>query len=749
MHRQVLLKNKKQRRSELKAVKEQLKLLRAGLIGDKDLSESTINHLNMVRKERKDKNFRPDYVDSIAVISDTLEGYLRDQAKIPLHNIGTIGDFKCKLCKSLLWAGERKTICCMQGQTPQIQFSELKNGIKSMYEGNSPLSKRFLDKICGFNALFCFTSFTTSSKLHDPSELTLCYKIQGKIYHTIGHLNPEAIAVSEHVNKTESMPAVSITLRAADGIKTKEHKGLYHLPSASSQVGGIVSFEPNRDPLEITVTSPLPGSNFKTTSLSHLKFHYDAFQYPLLIPNGDIGYCHSMERLSKVRVRGLEPPEEDECDASTGPSTSSTYKRLSPCMFYSFLYMEREGVFNHITKCRRLFQQFVVDNYVKVESNRLSYLEMNQKRIRKERADILCLGSDKVADTGQRVVLPSTFIGSPRYMKERQQDALTYVTCYGSPDYFITFTMNPHWRELQVAMDDTGSAGIRSIGDRPDLISRVFKLKVDSLMHDLVSKQIFGRVKAHLYGVEWQKRGLPHVHILLWMNERVTAERVSRIISAEIPNKEAEPRLYDVVTRCMIHGPCKGYDESLLCCQKSKPTASTCGKGFPKTCRNDLMFGNNGYPEYKRRSIGEGGESFVTKVKGVKKVIDNSWVVPYSPYLCVKYDAHINVECSNSIKAIAYVTKYVNKGCDRVLFSKTTKDGTVNEIKNFQKARYINANEATWKIFGFDIYKSYPPVSSLDLHLEGENEVFYDENSSKGTVTAKAKQDTQLTVCEI
>ncbi|XP_076041929.1 uncharacterized protein LOC143025805 [Oratosquilla oratoria] len=294
-------------------------------------------------------------------------------------------------------------------------------------------------------------------------------------------------------------------------------------------------------------------------------------------------------------------------------------------------------------------------------------------------------------------------------------------------------------------MDDTGSAGIRSIGDRPDLISRVFKLKVDSLMHDLVSKQIFGRVKAHLYGVEWQKRGLPYVHILLWMNERVTAKRVSRIISAEIPNKEAEPRLYDVVTRCMIHGPCKGYDESLLCCQKSKPTASTCGKGFPKTCRNDLMFGNNGYPEYKRRSIGEGGESFITKVKGVKKVIYNSWVVPYSPYLCVKYDAHINVECSNSIKAIAYVTKYVNKGCDRVLFSKTTKDGTVNEIKNFQEARYINANEATWKIFGFDIYKSYPPVSSLDLHLEGENEVFYDENSSKGTVTAKAKQDTQLT----
>ncbi|XP_076057276.1 uncharacterized protein LOC143034815 [Oratosquilla oratoria] len=414
-----------------------------------------------------------------------------------------------------------------------------------------------------------------------------------------------------------------------------------------------------------------------------------------------------------------------------------TYNRLSASMYYSSLYMERDGVFNYLTKGRRLFQQFAVDNYVKIESNKLSYLQQNQKQIRRERADIL-RGED-AKESGQRVIIPATFVGGPRYMKQRQQDALAFVTHYGSPDFFITFTMNPQWEEIQLAMNQTGSFKTQSY-DRPDLVSRIFKLKVDSLMDDLTKKHIFGRVKANLYSIEWQKRGLPHVHILLWMEQWVTADVVEKLISSEIPDEKTEPGLHGIVTKCMIHGPCKGYDESNLCCRQGKNNkGETCGKSFPKTCRKDLLFGNNGYPLCKRRSIGEGRHSFTRNIKGKKVTIDNSWVVPYNPYLCLKYNAHINVECSNSIMCIAYVTKYVNKGCDRILFTKSTDKGAVNEIKNFQEARYVNANEATWKIFKFAIHKSFPAVTTLDLHLEGENEVFYSEDSSAREIDRRTK----------
>jgi hypothetical protein len=51
--------------------------------------------------------------------------------------------------------------------------------------------------------------------------------------------------------------------------------------------------------------------------------------------------------------------------------------------------------------------------------------------------------------------------------------------------------------------------------DRPDLCVRVFKLKFGFLMEDLFKKHVLGMVIAHINVIEFQKRGLPHAHILL------------------------------------------------------------------------------------------------------------------------------------------------------------------------------------------------------------------------------------------
>ncbi|XP_076069747.1 uncharacterized protein LOC143041623 [Oratosquilla oratoria] len=468
-----------------------------------------------------------------------------------------------------------------------------------------------------------------------------------------------------HIEKHGKIPEMTLTLKAAEGVQTREHKGVYHLPSSSAAVGGIVNLEPGNDPLQVIITSPKPGSNYVTRILEHSNFFYDPFQYPLLIPHGNMGYSYNLKLLQKGdKVR--------------------KYNKLTPAAFYSSMYMEREGVFNYITKCRRLFQQFVVDNYVKVETMRLDFIERNQNEIRKERSDIL--RGENGIDRVQRIIIPPSYVGGPRYMKQRQQDALAFVTNYGSPDFFITFTMNPAWEELEEATSQTGgNAASGCKADRPDLVSRLFKMKVYSLLDDFTVNCIFGKVKAYLYSVEWQKRGLPHVHILLWMSHNVNADFVSKIISAEIPDKETHPISYDIVTKCMIHGPCKGFDDSQLCCQgkSSSDGKNLCGKGFPKKCRDTLFFGNNGYPLYKRRAKGEDGHTFEKKIMGKNVTVDNSWVVPYSPYLCLKYNTHINVECSNSIKTIAYVTKYVNKGCDRILYTKTEKNKEIVNENEF------------------------------------------------------------------
>jgi hypothetical protein len=79
----------------------------------------------------------------------------------------------------------------------------------------------------------------------------------------------------------------------------------------------------------------------------------------------------------------------------------------------------------------------------------------------------------------------------------------------------------------------------------------------------------------------------------------------------------------------------------------------------------------NSYPEYRRRSVAEGGHYFI---HNKTDKLDNSWVVPYNPYLLEKYDAHINVEICSSIKAIKYLNKYVFKGSDKAQIAVTSSE---------------------------------------------------------------------------
>ena len=72
------------------------------------------------------------------------------------------------------------------------------------------------------------------------------------------------------------------------------------------------------------------------------------------------------------------------------------------------------------------------------------------------------------------------------------------------------YKRQPSWPEI------VSNIGIgESANFRPDIVVRVFKSKLKALIEGLTLKKIFGKVEALIYTIEFQKRGLPHAHILL------------------------------------------------------------------------------------------------------------------------------------------------------------------------------------------------------------------------------------------
>ncbi|XP_076049386.1 uncharacterized protein LOC143030068 [Oratosquilla oratoria] len=374
-----------------------------------------------------------------------LKSRIRDTYDVVEHSIGKLGDVKCKYCDVLRWKRETEGLCCRSGQIPAVKPSEIKNEeFKSLFEGVTPLSKRFLENTIGFNTVFSFSSFATSKKLENAAEKAMVYKIKGAIYHRTSYVRPELLVgdketrapISEekkstksrreieereyneneeiiriifnyllennkclrqilseiensrelialHIEKHKEIPQMNLQLKAVENFETKEHKGVYHLPTSNVTVGGIVNLDDEHDPLLIKITSPKKDSKYKIRFVDHTSFFYDPFQYPLLIPNGDMGYTYLLRSL-KANKAGNE-------------------KKISPCAYYASMFMERENCFTALFQCRTLFQRFVIDCYVKAESNRLDYIRFNQHEIRKERSDILKSDS---AHKGQRVLLP-------------------------------------------------------------------------------------------------------------------------------------------------------------------------------------------------------------------------------------------------------------------------------------------------------------------------------------------------------
>jgi hypothetical protein len=577
-------------------------------------------------------------------------------------------DVVCEHCRALHWSFERLkesteqepkfSRCCHNGKVSLTKLPVPPEELLELLTGDSTDSRRFREQIRQYNCALAFTSFVAKETIPSAGGGPWIWKTGYTIYHQLGTLRPEGandptyaqlyfydpedaldFRMKNNSNlKRETMSKLQDMLRTTHRYSPAFLHSFEILQNTPSRELSLrIVTDPSTDQRRYNVPSAneiaivLPGDGThavqprdivlqnRTGGLQFMHDHhpdYAPLHYVLLFPYGTTGWTYGL------------PLNLESVEGQPHPNSVRRQKNISQVQYYSYRLHVHQQEFPALHSGGRLFQQYVCDVWVSTDQSRLRWVEQHQAQLRASLysglEDAVGHGEADVelGNLGHRVVLPSSYVGGPRYMNQRFQDAIAVARHYRGFDLFITFTCNPNWAEIKEALLPG-----QTTADRPDLTVRVFNMYRSALIDEITKRSLFGTVHAYVYTIEFQKRGLPHMHLLISLspNSKLsTAEDVDTMIRASWPDPETEPRLFGIVKRSMVHGPCGRWNPKSPCMKDGK-----CSKGFPKPFQAQTVMTNDGYPIYARPDDGRSynvGNVFA----------DNRWIVPYNPYVLAK-----------------------------------------------------------------------------------------------------------------
>ena len=474
---------------------------------------------------------------------------------------------------------------------------------------------------------------------------------------------------------------------------------------------------------------------------------YDALYHVLLHPNGELGWESHLKL--QPRKYGVRPSDY---------VPMRPRENLSLKQYYSYRLHWRRGHSrpdNCLFMAARLFQEYACVGFWRVEADRLQSVRdrLKDKRIIQQNVCRTQVnganGNPFESRIGRHVVLPESFVGSPRDMNARYHDTMTCVMHDGPPSVFLTFTANPKWAEITNSL-----AYGQSVEDRPDVVARVFHAKLQELREDIEKKHVLGTCKCLAYTVEFQKRGLPHAHIVVILDEgdRIRSiDDVNGMVSAELPplpdpddvseRANTQRTLRELVLEHMVHNDCSGPNGKYCPCYDEKTKG--CRGDYPKPHVSISKVGGEHVRTSYRRRVGPEW----TAQLGCRQV-NNKWIVPYNPWLLLKYRTHLNVEAVTGSEAVKYLYKYIYKGSDHASAAvRAVLRDDPDEVSRYERLRAIGSAEAFWRMFGYEVAYNSKSVLRMYAALPGEhNLTFMDGEQQEAAGRSEIKKEVEAFV---
>uniref|UniRef100_A0A183C067 Helitron_like_N domain-containing protein n=1 Tax=Globodera pallida TaxID=36090 RepID=A0A183C067_GLOPA len=470
--------------------------------------------------------------------------------------------------------------------------------------------------------------------------------------------------------------------------------------------------------------------------------------------------------------------EEDPVMEPENIDGSSKKSNISERQFYRYrmaLRGDDKNAFHWLWFARRLAEYFTISVLNRIERNEMDHLKAIQSKknyrqlLARDYIAAMEKGLQKLgrnAKLGRVFLMPQTFAGSRQYYQGKYADLMTMVRHLGAPTWFVTFTGNPKWPEIAEAL-----RGRQNYAHRPDIVCRIFMDKATEFIKDLTERHVLGKVAGWCYSVEHQKRGMPHIHMLLILDKRgriVSPEQVDEYVSARIPplppiddhspeakqqrrlgrNAEStsqsrtrtEQNYQKSVTQTtFVYHPTtliSGLHQRVgtLACRQAKITClQTIQKGTgPKSDTS----------EYRTKA-----EILSGSTKGGRNalLLDDSRVIPYNAFLLLKFGTHINIEYVFGQKACKYIFKYLLKGFEKAYVRviqprksarRQSGDATedvydYDEIAATFKVRYMTAMEAYLRLHSYKIVGTSHQIYTLSVHDEGGHTIVVEEGQEE------------------
>jgi hypothetical protein len=593
-----------------------------------------------------------------------------------------LGNFDRIMCTNLLASPTFAGIYIYDADQ-QLQMRE---SLQSNYEAANRIKHEHISFVTNYlmdNNPFAVTLRLGAADQHTPIEL-----LSGLLY---------------TLKKPASKGGEVAALYPGDGV-SRPHFGVATLK------GGSIADAPS-------IILGFDSQQSDTQSIRYDHASYDALRFPVLFPHGIMGWHRAMKS-----------------------NDATSLKRVSVRQYYSFMLQDRPHTSHFLLSGKRLLQEYIVDAGCKIEDSELQFQKNNQEQLRADKYSNIKAAKDAdcsgTLGHSKPTVLNKSFRNSPAQKAAKYKDFMAAFIHHGGVDAFITMTANPNWPEVQAALPKGMLAE-----DRPDIVCRVFRLKLAILKQQL-TQGILGQTVCIGYVIEFQKRGLPHAHIAVSFAEKdklKSSRDVDLMISAEIPDPVKCPILHKMVCRHHVHC-CKNDPGDPGSCMLD----GCCKKSFPFDERQTTVLVDSSYPLYRRRNM---HPTVITK-SGQKIRVTDGMIVPYNPALLLLLDCHCNIQACSQIFDYKYMFKYFTKSPEMSIFyphdeARTNKMRANylnfkqqlhpdDAIGGYKIARFLGTSDCIWSIFSFELYYLSQSVQALDLHLPDNQEVFLRDNQLIG-----------------